>query len=141
MPWHDKTARKVLIAEDDNAIRDLLVTRLEIAGYHTADVKDGHAALDLWRSFGPQLAILDINMPRLDGFGVLERLRRLELGRHVPIMMLTARKSRADVERARALGAREYMVKPFSDQEFLHRVAKMANAPVKSDQPANKVFL
>ena len=126
MQWADRKLLKVLVAEDDPAILELLVTRLELAGYRTAEARDGYAALDRWSTFHPDIVILDVNMPRLDGFGVLEGAKARGQLRTTPVLMLTARNARADVERARTLGASDYMVKPFNDQHLLQRIAKLA---------------
>ena len=136
MQWDERRTLKVLVAEDDSAILELLITRLELAGHRTAEARDGYAALDRWSHFYPDVAILDVNMPRLDGFGVLEALRDRNQLAATPVLMLTARNARADVERARALGARDYMVKPFDDLRLLQRIAKLAERrPVRRPPP------
>ena len=124
--WAERTGIKVLVAEDDPAILELLVTRLEVVGYRTAEARDGYAALDRWDHFFPDVVLLDVNMPRLSGFGVLQARRDRGLFGKTPVLMLTARNARADVETARALGARDYLVKPFNGQDLLQRVAKLA---------------
>lgn len=86
-------APRIFIAEDDDLILDLLVTRLRIAGYHTAQEKDGVAALEAIRRAPPNACILDVNMPRMDGFQVLQRLKADPLTAHVPVLILTARRA------------------------------------------------
>ena len=122
----DRRGAKILIAEDDEFIRELLVTRLELAGYRTAEARDGRGALERWATFLPDVAILDINMPRLDGFGVLAALRDRDQLKKTPVLILTARTARADLERARSLGATDYLLKPFNDQNLLQRMSRLA---------------
>jgi DNA-binding response OmpR family regulator len=119
-------ARKlVLVAEDDESVRELLVTRLELAGYATATARDGVEALDVIGSLRPHAVILDIGLPGLDGFGVLKCLREDRSLRDIPVLVLTARNSSRDVGVAIGLGAKDYMSKPFDDQRLLTRVARL----------------
>ena len=115
--------RPILIAEDDAEIRHLIRERLESAGYETRLARTGHEALNAlsgWRFAG---VVLDIAMPELDGFGVLEGMRRLP--DPPPVLMLTARYGANDVSRALALGARDYLTKPFSEQQLMSRMARL----------------
>jgi len=116
---------RIFIAEDDDGILDLLVTRLRIAGYLTAQEKDGVAALEAIRRQPPSACILDVNMPRLDGFQVLKKLRADPLTAHVPVLILTARRAPDDIKTAIKLGATDYLSKPFSDEQLLARVARL----------------
>jgi two-component system OmpR family response regulator len=116
---------RIFIAEDDESILDLLVTRLRIAGYHTAHERDGLAALEAIKRSPPNACILDVNMPGLDGFSVLKRLRAGPLTAHVPILILTARRAPDDIKTAIRLGATDYLSKPFNDEQLLARVARL----------------
>ena len=116
---------RIFIAEDDEAILDLLVTRLRIAGYQTSQEKDGMAALEAIKRRPPNACILDVNMPRMDGFQVLGRLRADPLTAHLPVLILTARRAPDDIKRAIKLGATDYLSKPFNDEQLLARVARL----------------
>lgn len=117
--------RRVFIAEDDRNLMELLITRLSLAGYETAFGRDGWEALDGIHSTHPAAIILDVNMPRLDGFGVLRHLKKSPSVANIPVMMLTARNAPGDVKEALSLGARDYLAKPFSDAMLLARVARL----------------
>ncbi|MFN3859719.1 MAG: response regulator transcription factor [Caulobacter sp.] len=127
----------ILVVDDDEMIRELLVTRLEIAGYRALAVRDGVEAMTELFSRTISAMILDISMPRLDGFGVLRALAAA--GRKPPpTMVLTARHAGADVGSALSLGAKDYMAKPFDDQLFLKRVARLLRQtrPMAAAEPA-----
>lgn len=125
---------RILVAEDDAAILELVTVRLELAGYHVISARDGVAALER-AVVGPfAAAVLDVNMPRLDGFGVLQAMRSEATLARVPVLMLTARNAPADVVRARESGADDYMAKPFDDQMLITRVARLV-ARGRADPP------
>src|ERR1700748_2572452 len=104
---------RIFIAEDDEAILDLLITRMRIAGYHTSQERNGMAALEAIKRAPPTACILDVNMPGMDGFTVLKRLRADPLTAHVPILILTARRAPDDIKTAIRLGAAECPTKRF----------------------------
>jgi two-component system OmpR family response regulator len=118
-------APRILVVEDDPMMRELITTRLALAGYETFQARNGHEALEKVASIRPAAMILDINMPELDGFRVLETLRATGGVERVRIMVMTARNQTADVRRAVSLGARDFMTKPFDDARFLARVARL----------------
>lgn len=113
-----KTMNKILIAEDEAPIAHLLSTALQGAGYRCHWAPDGAAAADALEREGFDLALLDIMLPRLDGYEVLEYCRSLE----VPVIFLTAKGSLSDKVRGLKLGAEDYIVKPFELMELLARV-------------------
>jgi OmpR family response regulator RpaB len=110
---------KILIADDEANIRRILETRLSMQGHEVAAAKDGAEALELFRGFEPDLVVLDVMMPELDGFAVLERIRAQS---EVPIILLTALGDVADRITGLQLGADDYMVKPFSPKELEARI-------------------
>jgi DNA-binding response OmpR family regulator len=112
----------VLAADDDEDILELIVFRLEHSGYTVLQARDGAEALDLARRSRPDLAVLDVMMPKLDGFELTRRLREDESTSKMPIILLTARTQEADVERGFVAGADDYLRKPFSPQELRSRV-------------------
>ena len=109
----------VLVVDDDPDIRELVRELLERAGYQVAAAADGREGLRALYASPPDLVLLDVNMPLLDGWQVLERIRDLT---DVPVIMLTARA--AELEKVRGLkgGADDYVTKPFGRQELLARV-------------------
>ena len=126
----DSSGAKILIVEDDLAVLDLLTTRLVIAGYRTTAAKDGYRALDALSAALPDAIVLDINLPHLDGFGVLERLSRRAPADRPPVLVLTARNAAHDVARCLVLGAKDYLAKPFEDAQLLTRVARLVSTAV-----------
>lgn len=126
MPPLDASRLRVFVAEDDPAILELLTVRLDLAGYLVGVARDGAEAVERVTGFRPGLAILDVNMPRLDGFGVLRFMRARPALASVPVLMLTARNAPSDIASARAEGADDYVCKPFDDKTLLMRVARLA---------------
>ena len=112
----------VLIADDDPDILSLVAFRLERAGYEVIQASNGEDALRLASERKPDLAILDVMMPKLTGYDVTEQIRRNEETSGIPVILLTARVQEADVERGFAAGADDYIKKPFSPQELRARV-------------------
>jgi two-component system alkaline phosphatase synthesis response regulator PhoP len=109
----------ILVAEDDVAIGQLVRDVLAHAGFEVLVVRDGPAALHAARTRGPDLLILDLGLPGLDGLDVARQLRR-ESG--LPIIMLTARSDESDTLVGLELGADDYVTKPFSTKELVARV-------------------
>jgi len=112
-------AEKILIVEDEPALQETLAYNLARQGYQVETVGDGQAALEKARQAEPDLIVLDIMLPILDGFEVC-RIIRQEM--NVPILMLTARDDEIDRVIGLEMGADDYLVKPFSMREFLARV-------------------
>src|SRR3954454_12955963 len=112
-------ARRILVVDDDEDIRGLSRTLLERAGYLVDAAADGKAALRQFYATTPDLVILDVTMPELDGWGTLERIRDLS---DVPVIMLTARSQELEKVRGLSAGADDYVPKPFGRQELLARV-------------------
>jgi DNA-binding response OmpR family regulator len=115
---HDRQAR-VLIVEDDDDIAQVLQRSLRLEGYETRIAGDGEAALDAAGEFVPDLVVLDLGLPKLDGMDVARRLRQ---GDDVPILMLTARDALESRVEGLDAGADDYLVKPFERQELLARL-------------------
>src|SRR5262249_13822098 len=111
---------KILVVEDDRAIRRGLVDALKFAGYDTVDAGDGEEGLVQALVPGIDLVLLDVLMPKRDGFSVLEELRRSRPG--LPVIVLTAKGAEEDRVRGLKGGADDYVVKPFSANELLARV-------------------
>jgi CheY-like chemotaxis protein len=114
--------RLVLIADDDEDILALVRATIERSGHEVMAVADGAAALSAMAERRPDLAVLDIAMPELDGLEVLRRLRADDEMRDLPVILLTAQAQAADVERGFATGASAYVRKPFSPRDLATRV-------------------
>ncbi len=112
---------RILIAEDELALNDLLQDALKMAGYETVSARHGQEAVKLIREKNPDLVILDINMPRMDGFEVLEKIRGEN--NTVPVIVLTARDEKGDKVQGFRLGADDFVTKPFGLEELVLRVA------------------
>ena len=110
----------IMIIDDEAGMRDLLGDALKLAGFETVTAADAMIAQTLLRSTKPDLLIVDINMPLMDGFELVERLR--STGDNTPALMLSARADRVDVTRGLTLGADDYVTKPFGLEELLLRV-------------------
>lgn len=122
-------AARLLVADDDTDIRDLVVFKLQQAGHDVEAVDDGAAALEAIRREPPRLAVLDVMMPRLSGIDVLRAVREDPSTRGVKVILLTARSRDADVDAGFASGADDYVIKPFSPRELLHRVNGLLSRP------------
>jgi two-component system OmpR family response regulator len=113
-------APQIMVVDDEAGVRELVCDALRIAGFETLQANDGMSALTALRTAKPDLLIIDINMPLMDGFDLVERLRtQNDL---TPVLMLSARSDRADITRGLSLGADDYVTKPFGLEELLLRV-------------------
>jgi OmpR family response regulator RpaB len=127
---------KILIVDDEASIRRILETRFKMLGYDTATAGDGEEALDIYDKFNPDILVLDIMMPKMDGYGVTKEIRK---NHDTPIIILTALGDVAERITGLELGADDYVVKPFSPKELEARVKsilrrtfnKSGAAPVK----------
>ena len=118
---------KVLVVDDEENIRFLVVTALNLAGMDAATAATGREALDLAGSWRPDAVVLDVMLPDLDGFAVLQRMR--DQGDKVPVVFLTARNTTADRVRGLSDGGDDYLVKPFEVAELVARVQLRLRRP------------
>jgi DNA-binding response OmpR family regulator len=118
----------VLVADDDEDILLLVAFRLERAGCEVVTARSGDEALRLALEHTPDLAVLDVMMPGLDGYGVTRELRRAEKTSEIPVILLTARAEEADVARGMAAGADDYVKKPFDGHDLCERVQRLLEA-------------
>jgi DNA-binding response OmpR family regulator len=114
--------RRVLLADDDPSLLRLISTTLGTTDFDLLQATDGEEALALARRHRPDLILLDINMPRLDGFEVLRQLKQAPETASIKVVILSARRDEADRARGRECGADEYFVKPFSPIQLLNKV-------------------
>ena len=115
----------VLIADDEPLLTDLLEFRLGARGFDTVVARDGREALSRFEENRPAAVVLDAMMPVHDGFEVLRRIRETYDAGQVPIIMLSARRSEADIVGALEAGANDYLVKPFLPEELLIRLNRL----------------
>jgi DNA-binding response OmpR family regulator len=114
---------RILIVEDDEDLVNLSTHWLERAGYTVEHAPDGNAALDLLDNDPlPVLVLLDVMLPKIDGFEVLRRIRADTRTRNLPVVMVTSFSRDADAARGRELGANDYIVKPLMELDFLKRI-------------------
>jgi two-component system, chemotaxis family, chemotaxis protein CheY len=121
-----KTTR-ILTVDDSASMRALLLHALTANGFDVAQANDGIAALEWLESNEVDVVITDINMPRLDGFGLIERLRAGKVHRDRPILVLTTESSDEKKARARAAGATGWIVKPFDPEKLTAAVRRVAH--------------
>ena len=114
------TEARVLVVDDEEYIRDLVSSALRIAGFEVTDARDGQAALDAVRTEQPDLVVLDVGIPTVDGFEVCRRLR--EQGDDTPVLFLTARDAAEDRVSGFTKGGDDYVTKPFSLEELVARI-------------------
>ncbi|MGI8756990.1 MAG: response regulator transcription factor [Acidimicrobiales bacterium] len=112
-------ARRILVVEDEAPIADAIAARLRSEGYEVTLASDGPSGVAQVARFEPDLVLLDLMLPGLDG---LEVCRQIQRDRHIPVMMLTARDDETDLVIGLAVGADDYLTKPFSMRELVARV-------------------
>jgi len=123
---------RLLVVDDEPNIVELLSASLRFAGFEVATAANGLAALELARSFRPDLLVLDIMMPGLDGFGVVRRLR--SEGSRTPVVFLTAKDATEDKVQGLTLGGDDYVTKPFSLEEVVARIRTVLRRVAASPQ-------
>jgi DNA-binding response OmpR family regulator len=114
--------RTILVADDEEDVRELVTYRLSRSGYEVIGAGDGLEALELATQSPPDLMVLDVMMPKLDGYELTRRVRAEETLRSIPVILLTARSQESDVDRGFEVGADDYLRKPFNPDELVARV-------------------
>ncbi|HEY9180497.1 MAG TPA: response regulator [Candidatus Baltobacteraceae bacterium] len=131
--FEETSGKHILVVDDDRNLRKIIQTNLELAGYDVTTAANGEDALRLLDSMQPDLIVLDVMMPVMDGYEVARRIRRHPSNTHVPIIMLTAKSEVEDKLAGFEAGADDYITKPFGPQELLARVkAKIRRVEVDS---------
>jgi len=119
---------KVLAIDDSRTIRNLLAATLEEAGFEYVSAVDGREGVDMYEDVAPDVVITDINMPNLDGFGVIEELRGEGINSKVPILVLTTESAPEMKARARDAGATGWITKPFDDASLIFALKRVTGA-------------
>jgi DNA-binding response OmpR family regulator len=123
-----RTVPVVLVADDDEDILTLVALRFRRSGLEVIVARDGEEALELIETRAPDVAVLDIAMPKLTGLEVVRRLRSSEATKDLPVVLLTARAAEKDIELGLEAGADEYITKPFSPQDLYACVQSVLSA-------------
>jgi len=131
-------ADNVLVVEDDSDIAELVARYLEKAGYTTARVSSGRDALDAVRAKAPDLIVLDVMLPHIDGLEVCRLLRANDHTASIPIIMLTARADESERIVGLEMGADDYLAKPFSPNELVARVRALLRRAQRVDAPSGR---
>ena len=118
-------APHILVAEDHGALRAQIVAVLAGAGWRVDEASDGRLALQLALEQPPDVLLLDLGLPGLDGLQVCQRIKRDEATRHIRVVLLTARGQARDRETGRDAGADEYLVKPFSPLQLIETIERL----------------
>lgn len=122
--------QKILVVDDEASIRRILETRLKMAGYNVVTAEDGEEAVELFNKTNPDIVILDVMMPKMDGYGVTREIRRVS---DIPIIILTALGDVSERITGLELGADDYVIKPFSPKELEARVKAVLRRTVSKD--------
>src|SRR5215472_13284525 len=129
-----KNPARILVVDDNETNRDILVTRLTTQGYELLQASDGEAALAATAQHRPDLILLDVMMPKLDGFEVCRRLKTDATLPLIPIILVTAKGSSQDVVAGLEAGADEYLTKPIDQAALVARVRSMLRIKTLHDQ-------
>ena len=119
---------RIVVADDDADILDLVVFKLSQAGFEPVAVSDGLAALAAIRATPPRMAILDVMMPGMSGLDVMRRALSSQVTKDLDVILLTSCARDADIDAGFAVGARDYVIKPFSPRDLLQRVHRVLEA-------------
>lgn len=119
--------KTVLVVDDDLDTLDIVKIKLEGAGFNVVIVSDGAAAMNSINTSPPDLIILDVMLPKMNGFKIARLLKFDDRFRHIPLFLFTARSQKSDIDLGRDVGADEYVTKPFDPQELLEKVKGYLN--------------
>lgn len=113
---------KILLADDELRLRKVVVLHLKKAGFDVIEANNGKQALEFAKSQNPDVIVLDIMMPEMDGITACKEIRKLPEHRDTPIVMLTAKATSDDIQIGKEAGANEYLTKPFSPKELIDKI-------------------
>lgn len=120
-------SKKILIVDDEEDLVETVRFPLEMEGYHVLVSHNGEEALDQARIENPDLILLDLMLPKVDGYEVCHRLKSDDRYKHIPILMLTAKSQEKDMMLGMETGANEYITKPFDIRDLLKKVKERLN--------------
>lgn len=127
--------KKILVVEDDNVLRDVLLQKLMKNNYDAIGAEDGMVAMEKISEYKPDVILLDILMPKKDGLEVLEEIHGDEAMRKIPVIIISNSGQPVEIERARELGARAFLIKAvFEPSEVLDKVEKVLNGESLADE-------
>ncbi|HYN37456.1 MAG TPA: response regulator [Actinomycetota bacterium] len=118
-------AKRILVCDDDPVILRLLQVNLELEGYAVLLAHDGEHAIEVATDEHPDLVILDIMMPRLDGYQTCERLKANDATKEIPVVFLSAKAQQADIDRGKEFGVADYLTKPFDPDDLIEVVHRL----------------
>ena len=133
------TQAKILYAEDDPTLRYITTENLERKGYHVLECEDGISGLECFKTEKPDICILDVMMPGVDGFTLARKIR--ERNQDIPILFVTAKSMKEDRIEGLVLGADDYIVKPFSIEELILKIEIFLRRPLRSQDSISGNFL
>jgi CheY-like chemotaxis protein len=116
---------KILIAEDEQDIRDLITFTLRFAGHDVTAASNGAEAIELVEKTMPDLIMLDVRMPRMDGYEACEFIKAQEATKHIPVIFLSAKGQDTEVRAGLEVGATDYILKPFAPDKLTERVSEI----------------
>lgn len=120
--------KKILLVDDELDILSMLKMRVELSGYEVITCSDGNTAYNLVKSDSPDLVVLDLMLPGMDGYQVCRLLKFDQKYKHIPIIMLTAKSQKEDKEWGAKVGADLYMTKPFEAKEILDKIKELVGS-------------
>jgi chemosensory pili system protein ChpA (sensor histidine kinase/response regulator) len=123
-----KTALDILIADDSVSVRRVLSTFIKEQGWNPITAKDGVDALEMVREMVPDLILLDIEMPRMNGFEVLQALKAQPALQHIPVLILTSRAASKYQDKSESLGAQGYVTKPYKEEELISLITSLTGS-------------
>ena len=140
---YDTRGLKVMVVENDRTVLELLQIRLDVAGYDTCMARTGATALETLRNFRPAALVIDLGLPDMNGFEVLEAFNPRHEKLPFPTLILARTLAAEDIQRAVRLGARDCMTKPFGGAEVLERIARLLRkpTPVAAGAPARPAVM
>jgi len=117
--------KKILLVDDETALVELLTRRLQADGFEVITAADGREGLEKAEKERPDLVLLDVMMPNMDGYEVLQSLKEMDETRDIPVIMFTVKSNAEDIERAVLAGAADYITKPFAPQVLMQRIREV----------------
>ncbi len=117
--------KRILVCDDDPVILRLLQVNLELEGFDVLLGHNGEEAVRIAASERPDLIILDIMMPRMDGYQACERLKAMDVTKDIPVVFLSAKAQQSDIEKGKASGVADYLIKPFDPNDLLDVLGRL----------------